>query len=95
MKCGRRERAAQLALRREALVAEGQSQRAAIRVSWAQLELPLRWLDVAVKAARYVRAHPWAPALPLLAIALFAPRRLGRTVALLASGVRLWRLLRR
>jgi len=95
MSSARREQAVRLALRREALVAEGQAQRAAMANAWAHLEPPLHWLQLAVRAAHCVRARPWAVALPLAAVGLMAPRRLGRLLITLVSVLRLWSAFRR
>jgi hypothetical protein len=90
-----RERAARLARQRHALVAEGQAQRALIANAFARLEPSAQRLDVAVRAACYLRTRPWALVLPLLIAVWFAPRRLGRLMVTLVSGVRLWSALRR
>jgi hypothetical protein len=87
----RRERAARLARQRAVLVAEGRAQCVVIASAFARLEPTAQRLDVAIRAFRYVRARPWALALPLL----LAPRRLGRLLVALVSTVRLWSALRR
>jgi hypothetical protein len=70
-------------------------QRAAIASAWASLEPPLRWLQVAVRVAHYVRTRPWIVAVPLLGVGLLAPRRLGRLLVTLVSVTRLWFAFRR
>jgi len=89
-----RERAGQLARRREALVAQGQVQRALIASEFARLQPCAHRLEVVVRAACYLRARPWTLVMPLLVVGL-ASRRVGRLAITLVSMARLWSALRR
>lgn len=63
-----RQRRAVLAQRREALLTRGAAQRQAMAQAWALMEPPMVWLNLGWHAARLVRQHPWAWALPGLAL---------------------------
>ena len=89
MRPGRRQRAAELALRRRMLRTRILEQRRDLAVSGALLERRLGWVDLAWRALGAVRAHPWAFALPLAGVAVLRPRWLLATTGLLRFAGRL------
>lgn len=90
----RRERAALLAARREALVALAQVQREVVALHWRGLTPTLHWIERGRQAWLCIRAHPWPVLAPLAALVLLRPRWAGRTAAALLTLSRIGRWLR-
>lgn len=89
MKAGRRQRAAELALRRRMLRSRILEQRCDLAAGSGPLARRLAWVDLAWRGFGAVRAHPWAFAVPLLAIAALRPRWLLATAGALRLAGRL------
>lgn len=83
--------AAELAQRREALLARSASLRQDLGAGLSSLSTPLAWADQALALVRWLRAHPLVPAGAAAVLALWKPRRAWRW---LARGIGLWRVWR-
>jgi hypothetical protein len=83
-----------LARRREALLALSAAQRGLVAARWQALTTAPPWLRLAQGAWRLARAHPWASAAPLAALALLRPRWAWRAATAAAALLRIERWLR-
>jgi hypothetical protein len=89
-----RERAAQLAERRLALVAKAQRERETVSDGWQRLRPSAVWIDRGWRVWLVVRSYPWAALTPLAAVLVLRPRWAWRGAAALAALARVRRLLR-
>ncbi len=74
----RRERAALLAARRDALKALAQVQRGSLALRLRGLEPPLRWAERGWRFWWFAQAHVWTLWLPLAGLLVLRPRWAGR-----------------
>jgi hypothetical protein len=94
MTSSRRERAALLAARREALVALAQVQRDALAPRWRRLHAPLQWFERGLQVLSFARAHAWTVILPVGLLMVLRPRWIGRGIAAFSVLSRVGRWLR-
>ena len=87
------EQLAEIARRKERLMARSEAQRAAIGASLRQLQGPIRIVDRGLDAARFLRAHPLLVVVAVATLVVFRGRGLLSLARRAFSVWRLWRSL--